>query len=155
MLNGEGNENGEKTTVGIISKKSTLHVQHPFFCTFLHRCFGWLQRETSRNFLVTRFMEEMSDVFFFPFFFFRCRSFSPWWPLASRRNKISYCSSNKKCPLLYFFSLALALPPRLHTQIVWASCGHINLCRGKRSFKAFQIERDLLGQRIERGKTNM
>ena len=34
MLNGEGNENGEKTTVGIISKKSTLHVQHPFFVHF-------------------------------------------------------------------------------------------------------------------------
>ena len=61
----------------------------------------------------------------------------------------------QKMSSFVFFSLALALPPRLHTQIVWASCGHINLCRGKRSFKAFQIERDLVGQRIERGKTNM
>ena len=32
MLSGEGNENGEKTTIGLISKKATLHVQH----TFLH-----------------------------------------------------------------------------------------------------------------------
>ena len=155
MLNGEGNENGEKTTVGIISKKSTLHVQHPCFCTFLHRCFGWLQRETSRNFLVTRFMEEMSDVFFFPVFFF---SLSLIFTLVAasippQQNFILFLQ--QKMSSFVFFSLALALPPRLHTQIVWASCGHINLCRGKRSFKAFQIERDLLGQRIERGKTNM
>ena len=34
MLSGEGNENGEKTTIGLISKKTTLHVQHTFF--FLH-----------------------------------------------------------------------------------------------------------------------
>ena len=41
MLGGESNENGEKTTIGlIISKKAALHVQHtflyislPFFCT--------------------------------------------------------------------------------------------------------------------------
>ena len=29
-----------------------------FFCTFLCCCFTWLQLETSRNFLGTRFMEE-------------------------------------------------------------------------------------------------
>ena len=39
------------------------------FCTFLCRCFARLQRETSRHFLVTRFMEEMSYVFLFTFFF--------------------------------------------------------------------------------------
>ena len=40
MLSSEGNENGEKTTIGLISKKATLHVQHTFFVhffvTFLH-----------------------------------------------------------------------------------------------------------------------
>ena len=30
MLSGEGNVNGEKTTMGLISKKATLHVQHTF-----------------------------------------------------------------------------------------------------------------------------
>ena len=30
MLSGEGNVNGEKTTIGLISKKATLHVQHTF-----------------------------------------------------------------------------------------------------------------------------
>ena len=31
MLGGEGNENDEKTTIALISKKATLHVQHTFF----------------------------------------------------------------------------------------------------------------------------
>ena len=34
MLGGEGNENGEKTAMGLISKKTTLHVQHTF--QFVH-----------------------------------------------------------------------------------------------------------------------
>ena len=52
MLSGEGNENGKKnkqtnnkkhTTIGLISKKATLHVQHNFFVHFvtvvLHDCY--------------------------------------------------------------------------------------------------------------------
>ena len=68
MLSGEGNENVAKTSIGLISKKTTLHVQHTF-CTFLCRCFARLRLrgETSRNFLVTRFMEEMSYMFLFTF----------------------------------------------------------------------------------------
>ena len=67
MLSGEGNENGEKktTAVGLISKKA--RAAH-FFCTFRCRCFARQQRETSRNSLRTRFMEEMSYVFFTFFF---------------------------------------------------------------------------------------
>ena len=34
MLSGEGNENGEKTKIGLISKKATLQVQHTFFVHF-------------------------------------------------------------------------------------------------------------------------
>ena len=30
MLSGEGNEKGEKTIIGLISEKKTLHVQHTF-----------------------------------------------------------------------------------------------------------------------------
>ena len=75
MLNGEGNEKGEekknnnKKTIGLISKKSNFARAAHFFCTFFCRCFAPLKRETSRNFLVTRFMEEMSYVFLFTFFF--------------------------------------------------------------------------------------
>ena len=61
------------TTIDLISKKTTLHVQHtflyislPLFCT----------TETSFYFLFTRFMEEMF-VFVFTLFF-HCRSFSLW-----------------------------------------------------------------------------
>ena len=49
-------------------QKSNFARATHFFCTFLCRCFGRLQRETSRNFLVTRFMEELSYVFLFTFF---------------------------------------------------------------------------------------
>ena len=34
MLSGEGNENGEKTIISLISKKTTLHMQHTFFVHF-------------------------------------------------------------------------------------------------------------------------
>ena len=69
MLRGEGNENGEKTTIGLISKKNNFVRAVHFFCTFLCRCFARLRLrgETSRNFLVTRFMEEMSYMFLFTF----------------------------------------------------------------------------------------
>ena len=30
MLSGKANENGVKTTIGLISKKATLHVKHTF-----------------------------------------------------------------------------------------------------------------------------
>ena len=33
-LSGGGNDNGEKTTIGLISKKATLHVQHTFLVHF-------------------------------------------------------------------------------------------------------------------------
>ena len=61
-------KNDENTTMGLIRKKATSHVQHTFFCTFLCRCFARLQRKTSRNFQVTRFIQEMSCVFQFTFF---------------------------------------------------------------------------------------
>ena len=69
MLSSKGNENGEKTTVGLISRKATLHVQPTFFVHFLCRSFPRLQRETSRNFLVTRFKEKMSSLFLMFAFF--------------------------------------------------------------------------------------
>ena len=69
MLSGEGNENGEKTTIGLVYQKNNFALAAHLFCTFLCRCFARLQSETSRNILVTRFMEEMSYVFLFISFF--------------------------------------------------------------------------------------
>ena len=102
MLSGEDNENGEKTTVGLFSKKTTLQKNNfaraaHFFCTFLCLCFERPQRETSRNLLVTRFTEEMSYLLLFTFFH------SLIFTLVAARishfltaaKKISCCSSNK------------------------------------------------------------
>ena len=104
MLSVDDNENSQKQSVDLISKITTLHMQHTFFCTFLCRCFARLPRETSRNFLVIRFMCSCS-------LFFGCHSFSPRWPLAfpfsHRRYKIFMFLSNE-IGLLCFLSLALA-----------------------------------------------
>ena len=70
MLRGEGNENGEKNNNRSSWQKKNFALAAHLFCTFLCRRFARLQSETSRNILVTRFMEEMSYVFFFIFFFF-------------------------------------------------------------------------------------
>ena len=109
MLGGESNENGEKTTIGLISKNSSKFalVAH-FFGTFLWPCFARLQRETSRNFLVTRVLEEMWYVFLFTLFF-TVTSFHPggFWhfSFSHRRYKISCCSSNKNVSLVFSISL--------------------------------------------------
>ena len=64
MLSGEGKENGEKNNNISNQQKSNFARAAYFFC----RCFARLQRESSRNFLATRFMEEMSYVFLFTSF---------------------------------------------------------------------------------------
>ena len=93
-----------KTTIGLISKKATLHVQYTFFAR--------LQRETSRNFLVTRFMEEMSYVFSFTFFSLPLIFTLHWWPLAflilsPPLQNFHVVLPTKKC--LLYLSLALAV----------------------------------------------
>ena len=97
MLSGEGNGNGEKTTIDLISTKNNFARAAQFFCTFLCLCFERPQRETSRNFLVTRFTEEMSYLLLFTFFH------SPIFTLVAARishfltaaKNFSCCSSNK------------------------------------------------------------
>ena len=109
MLSGEGNENGEKTTIGLISKKATLHVQHTFFVHFfavvLHDHNVKLP-ETSQLHVLWRKCRTCCCSLFFT------RSFSPWWPLgflifSPLLKKISCCSSNKQ--LLIFRSSSLSL----------------------------------------------
>ena len=53
-----------------------------FFRTFFWRCFERIQRETFRNFPVTRFMEEMLYVFLFTFFSLPLTFTFSWWQLA-------------------------------------------------------------------------
>ena len=108
MLRGEGNENGEKTTVRLISKQQLCTLCTPF-CTFLCRCLARLRRETTRNFLVTRFMEEMSYVLLFTFF-----STATYFHLGGRQH-FSFSRHRQKIFMPFFqqkmspfFSLALA-----------------------------------------------
>ena len=111
MLSSEGNENGEKKNNRSNQQKSNFGRTAHFFCTLLCRCFARLQRETSRNFLVTRFMQEMSCVFLF--ISFHCRSFSPQWALAflilsPPPQNCHVVLPTKKC-LLCLLSLALSV----------------------------------------------
>ena len=102
MLSGEGNENWPKKSVGLISKKTEQlctcnTLSHAFLC----RCFARPQRDFSRNFLVTRFMEEMLYVFQFTFL---------WLPLiynlvASRFSHFLTAAVNE-IGLLFFFYLS-------------------------------------------------
>ena len=146
MLSGEGNA-GEwwKTTIGLISKKSNFARAVHFFRTFLCRCFARLQRETSRNILVTRFMEEMSYVFSFTFFSLPLIFTLHWWPhfLFGRRcYKIFMLFFPQKIsplffifrsrPLSPFFSFSCAgLPPTFSLSLsfscsIFQICGHDN-----------------------------
>ena len=124
MLSSEGNEKGEKkkkkTSNRANQQKSNFGRAAHFFCTLLCRYFARLQRETSRNFLVTRFMQEMSCVFLF--IFFPCRSFSPWWALAflifpPPLQNFHVFLPTKKC-LLCLLSLALFVAPFL-VELCW------------------------------------
>ena len=77
------------------------------------RCFSLLQRETSRDFLVTRFMEEMSCVFLFTFFF-TIAHFHPGGRLhfsfSHRRHKnFMLLLQQKVSPWFFFLALALFL----------------------------------------------
>ena len=63
-MGGEGNENSKKNQ----KNNNKFARVADFFCVFLSRCFARRQRETSRNFRVTRFMEESLYVVLFPFF---------------------------------------------------------------------------------------
>ena len=143
MLSGEGNENGEKTTIyrcRVISKKATLDAQHTFFN--LCHCFVRLQRETSRNFLVTCFMEKMSYMFLFSFFFTAAH-----FHLGDRQHfsfshhcyKIFMLFFHQKvCPLFFisranslslFFSSSFAgLSPTLSFSLSF-SCSIFQICR--------------------------
>ena len=76
MLSGDAKENSKNVSRSNQQKKNKFARAAHFFSTFLCRCFAArLQRETSRNFLVTGFMCSCS-------LFFRCGSFLLWWTLT-------------------------------------------------------------------------
>ena len=90
---------------------SLITKKNKFFCTFLCRCFAGRQCETSRNFLVIRFMEEMLYVVLFtifslpPIFTLVAASISHFLTAAIKLS----CYSSNEIGLICFLSLALVL----------------------------------------------
>ena len=139
MLSGEGNEKGEKTTIGLISKKATLHVSTLFFVHF----FAFVLHDYNVK------LPETSQLHvFFVHFFFTAAHFHLALVAASishfvtAATKFSCCSSNKKMSPLFFisrsrslspfFSLSFAgLPPTFSFSLsfscsIFQICGHDN-----------------------------
>ena len=136
-------------------QKSNFACAVHFSCTFLCRCFARLQRETSRNFLVTRFMEEMSYVFSFTFFFT-----SAHFHLALVAASISHfvtatttfscCSSNKK---MFFSSRSRSLSPLkpgCHMSEKSQTIGDFAFCRPSQILPMYRIIARSLSQILER-----
>ena len=121
MLSGEGSENSEKTTIGLVSKKTTLHLQHTcfvhFFGVVLHD-YNVELPETSWLHVLWRKCRTSSCSFFF-----HCRIFSPWWPLTfifpPPLQKFSCCSSDKKKSLLSFISRFRSLSLLFLVELCW------------------------------------
>ena len=146
MLSGEGNA-GErwKTTIGLITKKQ-LYTCSTLFCTFLCRCFSWLQRYIRLPETYTFYGGNV--VRFLVHFFFTAAHFHLALVAASishfvtAATKFSCCSSNKKMSPLFFisrskslspfFSLSFAgLPPTFSFSLsfscsIFQICGHDN-----------------------------
>ena len=112
MPSGEGNaENSKKTTLGLISKKATLQVQHSFFVHFFPvvcTSTTWnYQKLPSYTFYGGNVVLVSCSLFFFSLpliFTLVATSISQFLTAAA---KFLCCSSNKKS-LLSFLSLALA-----------------------------------------------
>ena len=145
MLSGEGKQG--RTTVKNNNRsnkqKSNFERAAHFFCTFLWRGFARLQRETFRNFLVTRFMEEMSYVFWFTFFSLTLIFALRWWPLAflilsPPLQNFHVVLPTKKCLLCIvisrtrslspLFSLSLAGLPPTFSFFLSFSCSIFQIC---------------------------
>ena len=97
MPSGKGNENCEKTTIGLISKKASLHVQHTFFCTFLCRCFLYDYNVKVPETQYTFFGGNVVCVLVH--FLFHFCSFSPC--IGGRQNS-SCCHHRYKIFMLFF-----------------------------------------------------
>ena len=88
----------KKTAIGLICKK-TICTYSTRFCTFFCRS------ETSGNFLVPRYMEEMLYVYLFNVFFvFHVAHFQLWWKQA-----FLIFSPSQQNFMLFLLALALSL----------------------------------------------
>ena len=104
----------QKTPFPQIKDDESQRAKH-FFCTFLCRYFARLQRETSRNFLVTHFVQEMSYLFLFTLFSLLLIFTLHLWPLAffiflPLLQNFHLVLPTKKF-IVCFFSHSRSLPP--------------------------------------------
>ena len=149
MLSGEGNA-GErwKTTIGLISKKATLHVQHTFFLCISLPLFCTTTTWNFQKLLNSHTFYGGNVVGVLVHFFFTAAHFHLALVAASishfvtAATKFSCCSSNKKMSPLFFisrskslspfFSLSFAgLPPTFSFSLsfscsIFQICGHDN-----------------------------
>ena len=103
----------QKTPIPQIKDDKSQRAKH-FFCTFLCRYFSRLQHETSRNFLVTHFVQEMSYMFSFTLFSLLLIFTLHLWPLAffifSKLLQNFHVVLPTKKFLVCFFSHSRSLP---------------------------------------------
>ena len=116
MLSGEGNV-GEwwKTTLVLISKKATLHVQHtflyislPLFCTTTTWNF---QKLLSYTFYGGNVVRVLVHFFFTAAHFHLALVAASISHFVTAATKFSCCSSNKKMSPLFFISRSRSLSP--------------------------------------------
>ena len=135
-------ENGEKTTIGLISKKATFHVQHTFFVHFFAVVLHDYNVKLPETFLSRKFRKCSRSLFF------SLRSFSPCIggrycaaSIVTLRYKIFMLFFQQKKCLLCFLSLALDLCPPFSLRVSLArrffsfslsfSCSIFQICEHK------------------------
>ena len=124
MLSGEDNENGEKTTIGVISKKAItcstlfLYISLPLFCTTTTWNFQKLLSYTVFRGNVVRVLDHL---FFTAAHFHHALVSASISHVVTAATKFSRCSSNNKASVSFvFFFLSLALD-LCHLFSLWAS----------------------------------
>ena len=98
MLSGEGNAGEQwKTTIGLIRKKATLHVQHTFFMHF----FAFVLHDHNVKLPETSYLHVLwrKCRTFSCSLFFHCRWFSP---CIGGRLHFSFCYRRYKIFMLFF-----------------------------------------------------
>ena len=142
MLSGEGNT-GErwKTTIGLISKKATFHVQHtffvislPLFCTTTTWIFQKLLRYT---FLGGNVVRVLVHVFFTAAHFHFALVAASISHFVTAATKFSCVSSNKKMSPFFFISRSRSLSPFF--SMSFAGLPHTFSFSLSFSFSVFQI----------------
>ena len=122
-------EHGEKTTIGLISKKGTLHVQHtffvPFFAVVLHDCNVNFLPET---FLWRKCRTCSRSLFSLPLIFSL-----HWWPLAflilsPPLQNFHVVLPTKKCvSFVFYLSLQISVALSL-VEFRWPDAFSLFLC---------------------------